>query len=286
MEMVEKYREYLKSIKTPKPYSDKTITSYCNDVKAFFEFVQKSAEEVTKDDIAKFLLEGAPSTGRRRFSSILNFYEYLDIDNKPITKDMYDSLRQDPERLSEKMTIPEGVRFLNEAQKNVRTYAIMMLFLNTGIREAELFNLEREDYRLDTNMKGELEASIRIIRKGNKEAMIPVNDGTIAAINNYLDTRLDDMPFLFISNKNCKYSASGLFTLVTKTAERAGIKKNITPHILRHTFAAMMWENGADPVQIMQILGHKSIKTTLRYLGKLGIHKAQELLNNSAFNIR
>lgn len=290
MELIEKYREYLKNIQAPKPYSDKTINSYCNDVAAFMRFVNKSVESVTHEDIEDFLLEGAPATGRRRFSSVLNFYEYLNksgvTDNKPISKEMYESLRQDPERLSEKMTIPEGIKFLDEARKSRRTYAIMMLFLNTGIREAELFNLQREDYRVETNMKGEQEASIRIIRKGNKEALIPVNEGALNAVNDYLATRRDDIPYLFISNQNRQYSPSGLFYLVTTIAERAGISKNITPHILRHTFAAMMWDNGADPVQIMQILGHKSIKTTLRYLGKLGIHKARELMNNSAFNVR
>jgi len=288
MELLEKYREYLNNIKTPDSYSDKTIISYCNDIAAFIKYVNKDVATVTTKEIESFLLVGAPSTSRRRFSSILNFYNFLSengvTNNKPIAKNMYyNVVRQDKKRISVHMTISEGLRFLEEAKKDTRTYAIMMLFLNSGIREAELINLEKEDYVYEN---GESEGTIRIIAKGDEERIIGVTEGAVIAINKYLETRDDDIPYLFISNKKCKYSPSGIYNLVNKTAERAGINKKIAPHKLRHTFANMMWDRGADVNQIKDLLGHKSLKTTLLYLDKLGIKKAQELLKDGAFNIR
>jgi integrase/recombinase XerD len=287
MEMLENYKQNLKNVKIPKPYSERTITSYCDDISRFLNFVKKPVQAITRDDIADFLLEGAPSTGRRRFSSILNFYNYLNktgiIDNKPISKEMYDFLvRQDPERTSIKMTVSEGLSFLEAAKKDgIRTFAIMMGFLNTGIREAELCDLLRTDLTYEG-----LEGNLRVIGKGDKERNLSIIEEVVTAINNYLQTRTDNNPYLFISNKGNKYSSTGIYTLVKGIAKRAGINKEVSPHTLRHTFAAMMWDKGLDPVQIMEILGHSSIRTTLIYLGKLGVKKAKELMKRSAFNVR
>jgi integrase/recombinase XerD len=294
MESIEKsigiLNQYEKELFRCKKYSVKTIPSYCNDIKRLLDFTGKDATDITVDDLENFFLEDSPSTARRRYSSIVNFYKYLNkkdiTQNYPITESLYENLRKDPERLSEKMTIPEGLAFLEEAKKKTKNYAIMMTFLNTGVREEELFTRMREDYHLETNTDGKQEGTIRIIGKGNKERIVPVNEGVINALNKYLETRTDNDPHLFLSNWGKQYSPSGIYTLVKRIAERAGIKKDITPHILRHTFSSMMWEQGADPVQIMYILGHSSIKTTLRYLGKLGVKKAQELMNMSAFNVR
>jgi integrase/recombinase XerD len=292
MDLLEKYRENLKSVKVPKSYSEDTIDSYCNDIKKFLNYVAKDMSDVTSDDIARFLLKDAPATGRRRFSSVLNFYDYLNkngiTDNKPIVKEDYDNLvRPDPERLIDRMTIPEGLLFLDTAKADgIRTFAIMMTYLNTGVREDELCSVLRENYHVETNIHGKAEATLRIIGKGNKERILPVNDGTIEALNDYFKMRKDDIPYLFTSNHNRHYSSSGMYSLVKEVASKSGIKKDIYPHILRHTFAAMMWDQGVDPVQIMYLLGHSNIKTTLRYLGRLGIKKAQDLLKSSAFNIR
>jgi integrase/recombinase XerD len=277
--LIMEYEQSLRNIKVPKPYSDKTITAYCDDINRFLNFVNKPVSEVTKDDVGEFLLEGAPSTSRRRFSSILNFYNYLNIDNKPITKDDYDSLvRQDPERTSVRMTIPEGLKFLEVAKADgVRTFAAMMVFLNTGVRESELCNLLRSDFSVD---------NLRVIGKGDKERNLSIIEEVAIAVNDYLKTRTDNEPYLFISNKGSKYSPTGMYNLVKEIAARTGIEKEISPHTLRHTFAAMMWDKGLDPVQIMEILGHSSIRTTLIYIGKLGIKKAKELMKLSAFNVR
>lgn len=290
--LIADYRQNLKNIKVPKSYSDKTITSYCDDVKRLLDYVNKPASEITKEDVGEFLLEGAPSTSRRRFSSILNFYNYLNksgiMNNKPITKEDYDLLvRQDAERLSVKMTIPEGLRYLEVSKDDgVRTFAVMMVFLNTGVRESELCNLLRSDFTFEKNEHSELEGNLRVIGKGDKERNLSVIEEVVIAINNYLEIRTDNEPYLFISNKGSKYSPTGIYNLVEEIAGRTGIKKEISPHTLRHTFAAMMWDKGLDPVQIMEILGHSSIRTTLLYLGKLGVKKAKELMRRSAFNVR
>jgi integrase/recombinase XerD len=201
---------------------------------------------------------------------------------------MYETMiRQDIERIPVRMTIAEGLKFLDAAKEDgIRTFAIMMTFLNLGIREAELCNLLKTDYVVEKNENGELEGNLRIIGKGNKQRNLSVIEEVVVAINNYLDTRKDNDSHLFISNFGGKYSASGMYALVKEIANKAGIKKEIYPHSLRHTFAAMMWDKGLDPLQIMEILGHSRIETTLIYLGKLGIKKAKKLMKMSAFNVR
>ena len=286
MDLFEVFRIELEKVKTPKPYSEKTIISYCNDIKSLIRFTNKSIENITEEDVENFLNQDSPATSRRRYSSIVKFFEIMQYKNVPITKKTYGQLRQDPNRISERMTIPEGMRFLEEAKKNVKNFAMMMTFLNTGIREEELFTLDRSDYRIETNKDGELEGIIHIIGKGDKERYVPANNGVIEAVNTYLATRKDNDSMLFRSNFGNVYSPSALYTLVKRISKRAGINKNITPHKLRHTFATMMWENGADPVQIMYILGHSDIRTTMRYLGKLGLNKAKELTDRSAFNVK
>ena len=277
MDIVEKYRDELKK---SKKYSEFTITSYCNDVKRFLDFVGKKYSDVEPPDISKFMLENSPATANRRMMSLRNFYRTLNkcgaTDIFPFTNEMFKELRAMPKRLSERMTIPEGLGFLEEAKKKTKNYAIMMTFLNTGIRETELFNLERKDF---SNGK------LKIIGKGNKERIIPVNQATKNAIEVYLADRKDNEKWLFLSNFGKRYSASAMLNLVKRIAERAGIEKNITPHKLRHTFAAMMKSQGRDAYEIMQILGHNDIRTTMIYLGKLDDDRTEAILEESAFNV-
>jgi site-specific recombinase XerD len=197
-------------------------------------------------------------------------------DNFPFTSQTFKNLRNIPKRMAVRMTVPEGLKFLEQARHKKRDFAIMMTFLNTGIRESELFNLKKSDYG---NNK------LRLIGKGDKERIVSVNHMTQTAINNYLAQRTDHKEWLFISNKKGKYSPSGLYTLVKTIAKKAGIEKNITPHTLRHTFASMMKSQGRDAYEIMQILGHNDIRTTMIYLGTLEDDRVEAILEESAFNV-
>lgn len=278
MELLEKYREELMK---SKKYSDDTIHSYCSDVKKFLNSIGKDVSVVTAEDVEIFLREDAPATATRRFSSIKNFYKYLNkkgvTDNYPIVRgETYNSLRKIPKRMSMHMTIAEANRFMAEAAKKIKNYAMMMVFINTGMRESELCNLERANY------DGEL---IKYIAKGDKERIVPVGSQTAKAIDEYLLTRKDDLKYLFVSNWGRQYSVSGIYTLVKAITDRAGVKKNITPHKLRHTCAAAMRANGANVYDIAKKLGHEDIKVTEEYLRTLIDERDIEVAEKGSFNV-
>jgi len=213
--------------------------------------------------------------------AINNFYKFLNesgiTDNCPIIhKKTFKKIRKIPERLSVHMTIDEGLQFLNEASKSIKNYALMITFLDTGMRESALCNLKKTDW------DGK---RLRVIEKGNIERVLAVGSHTAEAINEYLDTRNDDIEYLFISNMKRQYSTSGIYGLVERIAKRAEINKKITPHKLRHTCAAMLRSQGNDILTIGRRLGQKDVKTTKRYLEHLIDERDIEAAEKGAFNI-
>ena len=282
MNLLEKYREYLENIKAPKPYSKETINSYCNDVKMFLNYIgDKSVTDIMSDDVDMFLSENSPATAHRRFSSVKNFYKYLNrigiADGSPIVRgETYRNLRTIPKKMSIYMFKEETFIFMNEAAKKIRDYAIMMVFINTAMRESELINLKIKDY------DGKF---IKYIAKGNKERIQAIGSAAAQAIDDYLATRTDDLEYLFVSNKGCKYSPSGIYTLVKTIAKRAGIKKDITPHKLRNTCAAAMRTDGNDIYTIAKKLGHEDIKVTEIYLRTLVDERDIEAAEKGSFNV-
>jgi len=258
-----------------------TIESYCNDIVKFLDVVGKNPEEITTEDVDGFLKLDSPATANRRFMAINNFYKFLNesgiTDNCPIIhKKTFKKIRKIPERLSVHMTIDEGLQFLNEASKSIKNYALMITFLDTGMRESALCNLKKTDW------DGK---RLRVIEKGNIERVLAVGSHTAEAINEYLDTRNDDIEYLFISNMKRQYSTSGIYGLVERIAKRAEINKKITPHKLRHTCAAMLRSQGNDILTIGRRLGQKDVKTTKRYLEHLIDERDIEAAEKGAFNI-
>jgi integrase/recombinase XerD len=284
-DLLEKYIEEITTIKkhrfSKKIRSEHSINAYKNDIKRFAEFIGKDLTKATPDDMDQFLKLDSPSTAARRLMSLNNFYKFLvaegTVQSSPIVRgETFNKLREQPQRMAVHMTVDEGLRFLEQSRKNLKQHAMMMTFLNTGVRESELCNLKRRNY------DGE---SIKFIAKRDKERLIPLNTAAREVLDNYLSTRQDDIEYLFISNWNKQYDPSTIYKLVKKITQDTGIKKDITPHCLRHTFAAMMWEQGKDPVEIMYILGHDDIKTTMIYLGRLGFRKAKTIMEDSPFNV-
>jgi integrase/recombinase XerD len=262
--------------------SERSIKSYCNDVKQFLIFVdQKSVSDISVEDVDAFLRLGAPSSAYRRFASINNFFRFLNeskiTDNYPIVKGKtYKKIRKKPERMSVHLTKEETYRFMAEAYKNTKYYAIMMLFLNTGMRISELCDIKRNGY------DGKF---VRYIAKGNIERIQPVGSVVAEAINKYLDTRTDSIEYLFISSHMKKYNPTTIYKRVETIAHNANIQKKITPHSLRHTCAASMRSAGQDVYAIAKKLGHKNLKTTEIYLKTLVDERDIEIAETSVYNV-
>jgi site-specific recombinase XerD len=261
-------------------FSGKSIKSYCDDVQSFLNQYQKELSEVTEDDAYQFLMQGSPSTALRRFSSLKRFYEFAiqkEIVSKNLfIKELFNRLREKPKRISNYITEEEAKYLLKKCENNVKNYAIIYTFLNTGLRESEIINLSR-------NIQ---DGRIKVITKGDVERSIRINSGTEKALKAYLDTRDDNSPYMFVTKlyKN-KYSVSGMYRLIRDLMGKAYIEKDAHPHTLRHTYANDIYNRTHDIFAVQKMLGHKNIRTTLEYVKTLPDARENQIQEESTFNV-
>ena len=201
----------------------------------------------------------------RKLSAIKSFYKYLTVRTKQLTdnpvKDMeYPKLRKS---LPKYLTLEESRRLLSSVQgvNAKRDYAILMLFLNCGIRRSELVGL---------NLNDVYEDRIRVTGKGNKERIVYFGSACKAAIDDYLIERnkkvLSDNRALFGSRDNNRISVTAVHRLVKKHMLAAGLDPDqYSAHKLRHTAATLMVSNGVDIKTVQEVLGHEHLNTTEIY---------------------
>jgi site-specific recombinase XerD len=181
-----------------------------------------------------------------------------------------------PEKLPVFLTSPERdrlVAILDELQPRgvrhgrERNTAVILTMLYSGLRVHELSNLNRDDVDFDAD-------TILCRRgKGGRARLLPLHHVPAAMLVRYLETRTDDLDALFVSRKGNRLAIRSIQELVKATAVAAEIPKTITPHKLRHTFATLLLERGADLRVIQELLGHASIATTQVYTHVVQTHK-------------
>ncbi len=260
------YYTYLLTVKFLKVES--TITSYILDVYKYLEYINKDYDKTDNDDIYEYLklLEKEKYSIYsvvRKISSIKSFYKYL------FDEDIY-KINLDIERprfykkLPHVLTIDEVDRLLDielETPFDYRNKAMLELMYATGLRVSELINLTPLNIDFDNKI-------VRCYGKGNKERIVPMGEEAIKYLKLYLD---EYRPFLvkhticdniFLNNHGNKITRQGFFKNLKIIAEKQGIKENITPHMLRHSFATHLLNNGADLRSIQMMLGHENISTT------------------------
>ena len=253
-------------------YSNNTILSYDNDLnKLSLYFNNKDLLKLSTKDIEKYiatLSEYAPSTVSRNISAIKSFYSYMVKSGKTDTN-IADPIKEPKlgTHLPSYLTIEEVNKLLDiEINNNFdyRNKAILELMYATGLRISEVINLEFKNIDFD-------ECIVRIIGKGSKERIVPINDYAIEALNNYINIARPSMlikgenNYIFINNHGNKMTRQGIFKMIKHECLKKGIDKNISPHTLRHTFATHLLENGADLRIIQELLGHSDISTTQIY---------------------
>lgn len=274
----------------------------------------------TIDLIDKSVLEGyvaflSPQymvkTVQRRIAAVRSFFTYLK-DQELIEVNPFDKFKlrlKEGKRSPESLTVNEMGRFLKTVYndeyardaanylafvKNIdrngaklktlegnfffaRDVAIIELLFAAGLRVAELCNLKFEDY-------DEIEKSLYIIGKGNRERILYLtNPDALTAFKNYLYIRRaveTNHSFIFITRFRERMSTQAVRNLITKYAGLAGINKNITPHIFRHSFASLLLESGVDIKYIQEFLGHSTITTTQIYLHTSEKEKKRILTEN------
>ena len=265
-EILSNYQTYLITVKFLNV--ETTIESYILDIYKFLEYTKKDYLETNNDDIYKYLKYLSDNSYSiysvvRKISSIKSFYNYLSEES------IYE-INLDIERpkfykkLPSVLSIDEVDKLLDvklETAFDYRNKAMLELMYATGLRVSELINLTPLNIDLEKRL-------VRCYGKGNKERIVPIGDTAIKYLKIYLDeyrhtlikkTLCDN---LFLNNHGKKITRQGFFKMLKQQAEKKGIKENITPHMLRHSFATHLLNNGADLRSIQMMLGHENISTT------------------------
>lgn len=231
-----------------------------------FDFLSYLANDRTSDPNVHTSDRGISSTSRaRKLSAIKSFYKYLTVRTKqleenPVADLEYPKLRKS---LPKYLTMEQSASLLKAVNgpNQVRDYAILMLFLNCGIRRSELVGL---------NLTDVYEDRIRVVGKGNKERFVYFGTACRKAIDAYLVERSDrvltDNRALFGSRDNNRISVTAVHRLVKKALLQAGLDSSqFSAHKLRHTAATMMLSGGVDVKTVQEVLGHENLNTTQIY---------------------
>jgi integrase/recombinase XerD len=264
---LKEYKEYLT---LERNYSNNTVISYLTDIIEFSLFYKKDLLNVTDNDILKYLKtmdKLKADSISHKLSSLKSFYNfYLKkglIKENPIINISRPKLEK---KLPTFLTLEEVSSLLNIEVKtpyDARNKAILELLYSSGLRISELTNMELANIDIDACL-------VRIMGKGSKERIVPLGDYAIKAINEYLCLyrpllNKKNSAYLFLNNRGNKISRQFIFKVIKQEALKKGIKKNISPHTLRHTFATHLLKNGADLRIIQELLGHENIGTTQIY---------------------
>lgn len=274
-------KEYRNYLVLEKALSNNSVEAYLRDVKKLSSFCTENKEiiDCTKVSITilrEFIIhlhecKSSSKSQARILSGIKSFYHYLSIENvidaNPCDKiDRPRIERKLPDTLSpdEINDIINSVDLSNPHGERNRT--ILETLYSCGLRVSELINLKCSKLFLEDGF-------LIVTGKGNKERAVPLNNILIKYLKNYIrlirshqDIETGHEDFVFLNNRGKQLTRMMIFTIVKKHTEKSGIKKNISPHTFRHSFASHLLQGGADLRAIQTMLGHESISTTEIYM--------------------
>lgn len=269
--------DYIIELKTIKQRDkDTTVNSYSEDIYKYLEYMESknisSALDISYNNLLDYLKylddnKYEVSSVARKIVSIKAFHKYLsenyniiDISTKINTPRFY-------RKLPNILTIEEVDNLLDiklDTPFDYRNKAMLELMYSSGLRVSELINLELSDIDLNNNY-------VRCFGKGSKERIVPVGEYSSKYLSIYINEYRDSMKKsyytekIFLNNHGKEMTRQGFFKIIKKIAKDKDINKNITPHMLRHSFATHLLNNGADLRTIQEMLGHSSISTTQIY---------------------
>ena len=261
------YRNYLKY---ERAYSDNTVGAYMNDLNKYEEFLKKDILESDTEDLERYLkyIKNLESTTvAHKITSIKSYFNY-NIKRGIVSVNPADKVSRPKltKHLPEYLTEEEVGKLLDVEVKSPYDYrnkTILELLYSSGIRISELVNIKTPNYDSE-------ECLIRIMGKGSKERIVPLGDYAVNIMNDYMNNyrpliNKKHTDYVFINNRGDKISRQFIFKVIKKEALKKGIKKDISPHTLRHTFENHLLKNGADLRIIQELLGHENISTTQIY---------------------
>jgi integrase/recombinase XerD len=270
-------RDYLNHLVVERGLSKNTTEAYHSDLSQFFSFLKErklSCLDVTADTIVDFLgtLEsqtaGKPTTLARKTSAIRGFYQYLLIEE--LIGENPCSLLENAKAestLPDVLTVAEVDKLLSSpdltSKMGYRDLAMLEVLYATGLRVSELVGLNLGD--IDPL------GFVRCLGKGNKERIVPIGSKALAAVQAYLErcrakiVKDRSQRALFVNARGKRISRQGFWKILNHYKNQCGIKKHLSPHTLRHSFATHLIANGADLRSVQQMLGHADIATTQIY---------------------
>ncbi|HZX47384.1 MAG TPA: site-specific tyrosine recombinase XerD [Clostridia bacterium] len=288
--LLDKFTDYIGSVRK---LSDNTVESYCRDIKQYIEYIESknihSLKNTNKTTVITYLLYlqkngRATSTISRSLASIRAFYQYLTseriIDRDP-TVDL-----ESPKVEKKLPTILSGKEVellldqpdLNSA-KGTRDKSMLELLYATGIRVSELVALDLDDINLELGY-------LKCCKNNDRERIIPVGTIALDILGRYISDvrpgllRGKNETALYVNYKGERLTRQGFWKIIKGYKNKAKINKDITPHTLRHSFAAHLIENGADLKSVQEMLGHSDISTTQVY-AQITKNRIKEVYNKA-----
>jgi integrase/recombinase XerD len=279
--MWDSYKKGFKAyLRLERSLSKNSVVAYLDDVNKLAQFAETKGsntqpKELTKKELREFIewiveLGLGTQTQSRIISGIKAFYKYLELENL-ISVNPTELLespkhgRKLPDTLSNadiELMLGQIDRSKPEGERNL---AIIETLYACGLRVSELTELLLSNLYLS-------EGFIRVIGKGDKERLVPIHDQAIDSINLYVNhvrihipIKLGFEDYVFLNRRGAKLSRVMIFYVIKDLAEKAGLRKTISPHTLRHSFATELVEHGADLRAVQEMLGHSSITTTEIY---------------------
>ena len=275
--MEEQLNLFFGFLENDKKVSSNTLQSYKRDLNQFEKYIQEKGEDyskITDEGIKTYIkymqeIGKKPSTISRGLASIRSFYQY-EVKEQKIEKDPTEGI-QSPKiekRVPSVLTSNE-VALLLEQPKNVdlkgtRDKAMLEFAYATGMRVTEIISLNIEDV--------DLERGYATCRNGKKERTVPLGNISLKALKDYVQNARDVMikdkneKALFVNVNGQRLTRQGFWKIIKYYKEQAHIEKDITPHVLRHSFATHLLQNGADLKSIQTMLGHSDILSTQIYM--------------------
>ena len=265
-------KDYAYYLRMERQMSLHTVASYRSEVRDFFEACGLSPSEAGPEAVLDYFAARADKVSKRTqahiLSSLRSFFDWMILEGE--RKDNpCDSV--DPPKLGRYLpavlSVEEVTAILESVDlkdwKGLRDRAILEVLYGCGLRVSEAVSLRISDVYLE-------EGFVRIIGKGDKQRIVPMGEAAVEAVRNYLEARIAPADgasedILFLNRFGRALSRVSMFNMVKEQAMLAGVRKEISPHTFRHSFATHLIENGADLRAVQEMLGHESILTTEIY---------------------
>ena len=270
-------KNFLEFIKSDKKLSKNTLESYQRDILQYQEYLEEKKinyKEVNNENVLGYLdylkgLDKKASTISRHLASIRLFYQYL-LKNKIVKEDPTKGIQSPKiEKKAPSILSSQEVSLLleqpnGEGLKSIRDKAMLEVAYATGMRVTEIISLNVSDI--------DIESSLVICKNENKQRIIPLGKLSLSALKEYMTIarpnmiKDDNETALFVNVNGKRLTRQGFWKIIKFYKEQAHITKDITPHVLRHSFATHLLQNGADLKSIQTMLGHSDISSTQVYM--------------------